>query len=312
MSGIQLSIIIPHYNSIGLLQSLIDSIPERREIEILVIDDCSTENAEDVHCLEKSRPWQLQLFYNEPGKNSAGACRNIGLEHAQGEWLLFADSDDYFMPGFYEGIREYLDSDYDIVYFPPTSVDLKTHESAGRHKLFAGLINEYVKRPDKENLLRLKYYWEGPCSKLIRRSLTEGGPIRFDCTKVANDAIFSVKTAYVAKKVGVSEEVIYCITKGDGSLTALKKKENFYTRLDVFIRKYKFLKEHLSGDEWKTLDLLGAHYIKMAKAYGLSRIETVKVYWIFLCNGVRPYISRKWNMRKVIAKLKGTDVRQKT
>lgn len=311
MSRIRLSIIIPHYNSIKLLQKLIDSIPVQREIEILVIDDSSTENADDVAQLGKSRPEQLKLFYNEPGKNSAGACRNIGLEHAQGEWLLFADSDDYFMPGFYECIREYLDSDYDIVYFAPISEDLKTHGSAGRHELFAGLINEYVKRPDKENLLRLKYYWESPWSKLIRRSLTEGEPIRFDCTKVANDAIFSIKTAYAAKKIGVSGKVIYCVTKGEGSLTTLRKKENFYTRLDVFIRKYKFLKKHLSGDEWKILDLLGAHYIKMAKAYGLSRIETVKVYLLFLRNGVRPYISRRWNLRKLIAKLKGTDVRQK-
>lgn len=304
MGKIRLSVIIPHYNSVKLLYKLIESIPRRDGVEIIVIDDCSTQEAEKVEAIATIRPEQIRLFYNESGKNSAGACRNIGLEHANGDWLLFADADDFFMPNFYENIKIYLDSDYDIVYFMPCSLDLNTDRSSTRHELFEKLIKQYLNNSSEENLIRLKYYWESPWSKLIRRELIEGQHVRFDCTRVANDTMFSTRVAYAAQKIEVSSMVIYCVTKGEGSLTTLKNKNNYYTRLDVFLRKYKFLKQHLSRNEWKMLDLLGGHYIKLARVYGLEYMEIFKIYGIFLKNGVRPYISRKWTIKKIIIKMK--------
>lgn len=305
MNRVRLSVIIPHYNSLDSLYKLIESIPRYEEIEILVVDDCSTKDVDKVAQITDLRPEQIELFYNEPGKNSAGRCRNIGLEHARGEWLLFADADDFFMPDFYKKIEEYFDSDYDIVYFAPCSLDLKTGQSASRHEMFANLAKRYLEEADLENTLRLKYYWEGPISKLIRKSLVDQGHITFDPTRVANDAMFSIRTAYAAGKITASMEIIYCITRGEGSLTAVRSRENYYTRLDVFIRKYKFLRENLSRFEWKTLDLLGEHYIKMAKAYHLSKTEIFKIYALFLKNGIRPFISRKSVWRKLMKSWKG-------
>lgn len=305
MNRVRLSVIIPHYNSLDSLYKLIESIPRYEEIEILVVDDCSTKDVDKVAQITDLRPEQIELFYNEPGKNSAGRCRNIGLEHARGEWLLFADADDFFMPDFYKKIEEYFDSDYDIVYFAPCSLDLKTGKSASRHEMFESLAKYYLENPDLENSLRLKYYWEGPVSKLIRKKLVDRDKISFDTTKVANDAMFSVRTAFAAKKITASMEVIYCITKGEGSLTAVRNKENYYTRLDIFIRKYRFLRKNLSKTEWKTLDLLGEHYIKMAKAYHLNRMDILKVYGLFAIYGIRPFVSRKWTIQSMIKKWKG-------
>ena len=46
---VQLSIIIPHYNSPNLLKRMLNSIPEREDIEIIVVDDCSkSENVKQV------------------------------------------------------------------------------------------------------------------------------------------------------------------------------------------------------------------------------------------------------------------------
>ena len=126
MQETSLSIIIPHYNSADLLKKLLSTIPVKEEIQILVIDDFSTEKEEEYEICKAQFP-HVEFYTNECGK-SAGGARNTGLKHAKGTWLLFADSDDYFLPEFYDKISAFFDDKYDIVYFTPTSIDLETEE----------------------------------------------------------------------------------------------------------------------------------------------------------------------------------------
>src|SRR5699024_11398178 len=92
---VQLSIIIPHYNSTFLLAKLLRSIPYNSAVQVIIIDDNSDE-------FYQSELYNLQLknnvaiYTNESNTKGAGASRNIGLEKAVGKWLLFADSDDYY------------------------------------------------------------------------------------------------------------------------------------------------------------------------------------------------------------------------
>lgn len=305
---INLSIIIPHYNSTELLQALIASVPEREDVEILLIDDNSTEHPKRLMDIVGARPKQIRLFYNEPGKNSAGACRNIGLEHAAGKWLLFADADDYFMPGFYEKAAAYFESDFDLVWFIPTSWNLSENKLDRRHVRYENLVREYLENKGEREEIRLRYLQESPWSKLIRRQSVEDNAIRFETTMVANDIMFSARIGYAAGKVGVSEEVIYCVTKQKGTLTTGVNPHKLYERVEVFLRKYRFLKERLDGKQWKTLDLLGRPYLKLAKNYGLNKMQICRLYFYLLKNGVRIDVSRKWSpafvLRKVREKLR--------
>ena len=305
---INLSIIIPHYNSTELLQVLIASIPEREDVEILLIDDNSTEHPKRLMDIVGARPGQIRLFYNEPGKNSAGACRNIGLEHAAGKWLLFADADDYFMPGFYEKAAAYFESDFDLVWFIPTSWNLSENKLDRRHVRYEKLVREYLENKGEREEIRLRYLQESPWSKLIRRQSVEDNAIRFETTMVANDIMFSARIGYAAGKVGASEEVIYCVTKQKGTLTTGVNPHKLYERVEVFLRKYRFLKERLSRKQWKTLDLLGRPYLKLAKNYGLNKEQICRLYFYLLRNGVRVDVSRKWSpafvLRKVREKLR--------
>lgn len=299
----KLSIIIPHYNSSGMLKKLLDSIPETKDIQVIVVDDNSTEDISYLEQIVKQRE-NVSCYKNETGKNSAGRCRNIALKHAIGQWVIFADADDYFLEGFMDTVKTYYETDADIVYFMPTSVDLKNGGLSNRHESFASLVSAFLEKGDHSSELLLRYYQEGPISKMIRRDMIEEHNIFFDEIMVANDVMFSIRCAYYAGKITASKDVIYCITKGAGGLTANKKKENYYTRLHVFIDKYTFLRRNLDKNDWIFLDFLGEHYIKLAKAYQLNTWEIIKVYGLFLVNGVRPMISRKWTMRKLIQKIR--------
>ena len=86
------SFIIPHHNCPNLLYRLLDTIPQREDIEIIVVDDNS--DADKVPLINRN---DVQLFLIPASESKgAGHARNIGLDHAKGKWLLFADSDDYY------------------------------------------------------------------------------------------------------------------------------------------------------------------------------------------------------------------------
>lgn len=302
--GINLSIIIPHYNSTELLMALIDSIPEREDVEILLVDDNSTEHPERLTDIAQSRQGQIRLFYNEPGKNSAGACRNIGLEHADGKWLLFADADDYFLPDFYEKTAAFFESDFDLVWFIPTSWNISENRLDHRHVRYEKLVREYLEKKGEREEIRLRYLQESPWSKLVRREIIEENEIRFETTMVANDIMFSARIGYAAGKVSASESVIYCVTKKKGTLTTDVNSRKLYERVEVFLRKYRFLKERVNRRQWKTLDLLGRPYLKLAKNYGLNKMQICRLYFYLLRNGVRINVSRKWSPAFVLRKVR--------
>lgn len=299
----KLSIIIPHYNSLKLLKNLISTIPKKEDVQVIIIDDSSTKDIEEYSAFQKENP-NIIFLSNEPGKNSAGRCRNIGLDKAEGEWLLFADADDYFLENMWDKVEPYFEQEEDdIIYFKPTSIFLENGEMASRHVRVCKLIDDYIKTPNLYHECKLRYYFEAPWSKLIRRSVVEQNQIRFDTTRFANDIMFSMQVAYHAGRIKAVDESVYCITQSQGTLTTTPGKENFEGRFEVFLRKHKYLKEHLGKKEWRAVDILGEPYLKMAKRNGMSDAEVKEVKKVLKREGVRIKFSRKWTPAYIVKKV---------
>ena len=270
---IELSIIIPHYNSADLLKKLLSTIPNIPEVQVIVVDDFSTHKLDELEeCKQRYINTNVEFYTNEC-KKSAGGARNTGLKYTKGKWLLFADADDYFINGFYDTVKKYFDKNYDAVYFIPTSIDLRTNKISDRHHNSKILISSYLERPTVRNLIRMKYKIVGPVSILIRSDIVHKNKIRFDEQMVANDVMAVIQMAFHAKKVCASEEVIYCITKQDGTLTAVFSKENYDMRKNVFFRKCRYLKENLPKNEYRKLHFDARLVLKTVKIYKLGRKE---------------------------------------
>ena len=90
---INYSIIIPHKNNLELLRRCLISIPNRTDIQRIVVDDCSAQST--VKELLKLEDNSTKIILTTENKG-AGYARNIGLKNAVGEWIVFADSDDTF------------------------------------------------------------------------------------------------------------------------------------------------------------------------------------------------------------------------
>lgn len=232
------SIIIPHKNSVKLLERLIISIQKEMSAQIIIVDDYSSnENREALKNLKQK--YQFELYNNE-GK-TAGGARNTGLKYAKGEWLIFADADDYFEPTLAKLFNKYKESNADIIFFPVTSRYSDTGQPAyrGNH---VNLMHKKYKETGKDDYLR--YCHLAPWGKMIKRKLVEQHSIRYEECIAGNDNWFSVNTGLKADKVIVADKPIYCITVSSGSLTTTLDKEKFEAKLQSSLRTNKFLRSH--------------------------------------------------------------------
>lgn len=117
-SNIKVSVIIPVYNQEKLIIKAIESIPKRSDIEIIVIDDGSTDKTWDnllKYINEHEELINFVLLYNEENKGVAYTV-NKGYECAIGEYIVLLGSDDYFYTDKFEQALKELDGT-DLIYF---------------------------------------------------------------------------------------------------------------------------------------------------------------------------------------------------
>lgn len=282
------SIIIPHYNSVALLERLLATIPVDETIQVIVIDDKSTDDVSDIEQQVTARGGVF--IHNTTERKGAGTARNLGLREAKGKWLIFADADDFFTKGAFDILNKYADAKEDIVYFIPTSIYENTGKTAGRHLYYKEILSKYMDNPSKINEAAVRYKLGGPCSKIIRRQIIDRNGIFFDEIPAANDVMFSMRSAYTAGEIRVSGETIYCITQSEGTLTTKRCEDNFMARVGTFINRYSFIKENLDMSSFGLWDLSGIAILRRAYREGYD-IRFIIRCGIYLMQKKVPLIS---------------------
>lgn len=236
------SIIIPHKNIPKLLKRCLDSIPERDDTQIIIVDDNSNPQIVDFNNFPGRGRENIQCIFEKEGKGG-GYARNIGLKYAIGKWILFADADDFFNYCLNDILDEYKDSPYDIVYFKGNSVDTDTYTVTYRAEHVNRWIDQYGKNRDRAELM-LRYQFGEPWCKLIRRGLVEKFNIRFDEIPIHNDTRFSYLTGFHAETIGVDNRALYCVTTRRGSVSQATDRNKILLRISVFTDLYIFLRKY--------------------------------------------------------------------
>ena len=86
------SIIIPAHNEEKNIRKALESVKsqEFKDYEVIVVCDSCTDNTEAI-----AREYGARVYVTDVHRDSL--ARNIGLDHARGEWVLFMDADDWYL-----------------------------------------------------------------------------------------------------------------------------------------------------------------------------------------------------------------------
>lgn len=95
--GVSVSVVIPAYNAAEFLGRAIRSALDQtaKPLEILVVDDCSTD---DTVSVVRKMGSPIVRVISSPSNRGPGAARNLGIDEAQGDWIALLDADDAWLP----------------------------------------------------------------------------------------------------------------------------------------------------------------------------------------------------------------------
>ena len=101
LQNIFFSIILPTYNRSKTIDKTIESVINQtyKHWELIIIDDGSTDNTKEIITNYKTNDKRIKYLYQQNKERSA--ARNNGIVNANGDYICFIDSDDYFMKNTY-------------------------------------------------------------------------------------------------------------------------------------------------------------------------------------------------------------------
>lgn len=264
MEDIKVSVVIPVYNVEEFLDSTLSDITGQslREIEIICVDDGSTDNSCEIVQEWMKKDSRIQLIRQK--NQYAGVARNNGLKQAHGKYVIFWDADDLFEVNALEVLYNQAEKE---------STDICICEA----RKYDNEKEKYIPSDAylKENLLPEKETFNKfdvpdyifnltnnvPWNKLYLREFIEKNKLQYQAIRQANDTYFTMMALFLAERISCVKDVLIAYRvnnkeslSGKASDTVFCAYESWtYTKEhiekypDFEIVKYSFLNRALSG-----------------------------------------------------------------
>lgn len=213
-------IVIPHYNSSKLLRRMLSSIPERDDLQIVVVDDCS--KSEEVEALKGLSHQNLQIVLMEHN-HGAGFARNEGLKRISSEWVTFVDSDDMFADNAFEVLDDYVESDNDLLCYYVKAINDKTKKELRNVLKSESSVRSFFECKTKKNENLFRYRNNVCWNKLVRTDFLKKYHIDFEACEVNNDVLYTLRIGMHIEKYLIIPKELYLWMENSESMTRKKR-----------------------------------------------------------------------------------------
>ena len=238
----KISIIIPVYNREKEIEKCLESVINQKnieEIEVIIINDGSTDNSENIILNYIQNHQKIDIKYIQKENEGIAKTRNLGIKKANGKYIMFVDSDDYIDKNLTEKLDKYINEDVDLIKFKLQRVDKK------------GNILEKVDGPvfDKisgeEGFNKLYYtdlLLDSPCVYIIKKETFEKN--NFEFKETYHEDFGLIPLVIVSSKTMVSTPYYFyqyvqvpdSITRNESYEKTIKKMEDVFYHYDNMIK----------------------------------------------------------------------------
>lgn len=173
----KISVIIPVYNTEKYLRRCFDSViaQDYKNLEIVIINDGSEDNSEQIINEYKKKYPELISYYKKENSGVADT-RNFGIEKAQGDYIMFLDSDDYIDKALLKTLEEYVNKNIDLIKFKLQ----RANEEGKTLEIVSGATFEKTTGEDGFNkLYSTDVLLDSPCVYLIKKELFVKNSLKF-------------------------------------------------------------------------------------------------------------------------------------
>lgn len=273
----KISIIVPVYNSESTLKKCLDSLVNQtiKSIEIIIINDGSTDNSESIIKEYKEKYDSLITYYSKENEGVA-LTRNFGIEKASSDYILFVDSDDSIDIELVEKLMPYINRNIDMIKYKLQKID----KDGNALEIIDGPIFEETSGEDAFNkLYSTDVLIDSPCVYLIKKSLFIDNNFKFKRTYHEDFGLIPL----IIMKAKTFISTPYClynymqvsnsITRNEDYNKTLKKIEDILWHFDNAIKEI----DKISVDKY-TKENAKIYYTNaiILKIYELKKEEQIK------------------------------------
>jgi glycosyltransferase involved in cell wall biosynthesis len=273
-SRIKFSVIIPVYNAEKYLEFCISSIQKQTytNFEILLIEDGSTDKSAQLCDELAEKDERIKAIHQS--NQGAALSRNLGISLATGEYILFPDSDDYYLntTGLEVIARQLKESESEIIFFDRVEI---TEEKKIMIESKKGILRDQIFNQDKETaltyIIQKNILYRAAWSKVIKKTLLEKYKICFPEVRQTEDVGFTASLIFYAQTFDWLSEPFYAYVQHEGSITAKRVTSKTIKEAFSVIKKSLDL---VKGD--KGLSKLYLSYLAYPYAVLLGQLQEAK------------------------------------
>ena len=273
----KISLIIPVFNVETFIKDSLESIFRQtigiENLEVIMINDCSTDKSGDI-IDEYARKYDNFIAIHLPQNSGvAGKPRNVGIEKATGNYIMFLDPDDYYADDACEILHEKITKeDVDIVF----GKYIIRYENGDIDKPIYPLysINVPEKRMDVNNPNEFISAPPSVWTKIFKRNFIKNNNIKFPEGIPGEDLVFILETFFKAKNVIFINKIItnYLIRKNENTSISFNRNYNYINGLIQAIKySYDIFKKY---DMEKYFKLIKGHLIYWLNQFIVSDLST--------------------------------------
>lgn len=203
-----ISIIVPIYNVEKYIYNCLSSMVRQtlKNIEIIIVNDGTPDNSANIAQEFVDKYNNIKLFHKTNG--GVGDARNYGIRHANGDFIMFVDSDDMLLPRSCENLyNKAVDTDSDIVIGRPVWLKKGTEEPI--EYLEKWFTSEFKESYNYKMNYKIALGIPTPYPKLYRSELILQNNLQFPHIIGGEDCVFSVKAYYYANKISLIRDTVY-------------------------------------------------------------------------------------------------------
>lgn len=208
--SVSVSIIVAAYNAEKYIEQCIQSLQEQqlKEIEILVVNDGATDGTGEILERLAKTDARIRLFHQT--NKGVSAARNLGLEMATGEYIGFADADDWALENMFADMLQAMqENGAELAICNATNFDDKK-QYGSRLRLQSGVVDFYNTKTEQIQKFMAFRYDNANWNKLYLNKIIKQNHLRFqESMTVWEDLLFNLSYLPFTNKAIILDENLY-------------------------------------------------------------------------------------------------------
>lgn len=280
----KVSVVIANYNNGPYLSKMLDSLIYQtiglEKLQILFVDDKSTDNSSEIILDYLEKYSSIEYYQFDENTGGAHGPRNLGLQYIRGEYVVILDADDWYRLTALENLSNLMDDSQDN-FAVGGIVQVNDKNVSAKSKAY--YMDGLQKNREIQDLPYEFYEFLGPQGIMLRTKLVLENNLHFVSQRVADDVTFFYQALRLSRTISqLPEKTTYLNRASDNESLSKNINESF---MISWLRALAFINETIPNDrskelflarrlDWLVLDFGLRRNI--GYKFGLSRLKNFK------------------------------------